>query len=257
MVLEAVEDELRGFGPRKRVLAEGRCPRGALSIEHVMPQRWQVRLWPLRRGVSEEDRQALIHTLGNLTLVTVPLNSTMKRAQWTGPKGKREALRANSILRLNSELVETAPRSWTEESVLERTDRLIASVLRVWPAPTGHKVHVEEKRVATMRDVTFGEFLEAGIVAAGDTLYPIRKQWAGCYGTVLADGRIQVGGEEYDTPKDAEKAITGRSRASGWRFFALDAECTKTLRTVWFDAQEEELGESTEDQDELEEVGDL
>ncbi len=260
MVLEAIEDDLRGYRRGRKSLAEGRAPRGVLSIEHVMPQRWQgCRAWPLPRGVAEDDRQELIHTLGNLTLVTSPLNSTMKRAQWMGPNGKRLALKANSILHLNRQIVDAWPRSWTEASIQERTETLIASVLKIWPAPTGHKVAVEHRKTATMRDVAFGEFLEAGIVAEGDNLYPIPRKWIGTYATVLADGRLLVNETACDSPRDAQKEITGKSHAGGWRFFALNPDGSRSLRTAWLDAQEEDPDdtETVEDGEEVEEVSEL
>lgn len=259
MVLEAIEDDLRGFNTKRLALAEGRAPRGTLSIEHVLPQRWQSKAWPLRRGVTEDDRRALIHTLGNLTLVTKPLNSALSRAQWTGAAGKREALKAHSVLRLNRDIIEGWPRSWSEEAISDRTEELINCVLRIWPAPAGHNVQVEHKKPLNMHDVTFADFLELGILADGDVLYPIPKKWTGRYGTVLANGQIRVDGSKYDSPRDAEKAITGKPHASGWRFFALDANGTVSLRKAWLDAQEEESeeGELMGEPEDLEEVAEI
>jgi hypothetical protein len=56
-----------------------------LSIEHVIPQTWQTH-WPLSPDLTSEQRQeaesarnARIHFLGNLTLVTRPLNTRPSR----------------------------------------------------------------------------------------------------------------------------------------------------------------------------------
>ncbi len=64
MVLEAVEDHLRGWRNGKSGLGEERVARGKLAIEHVMPQKWH-RHWPLQEGRTEADRDRIIHSLGN------------------------------------------------------------------------------------------------------------------------------------------------------------------------------------------------
>ena len=78
-----------------------------LSVEHVLPQRWNA-AWPFSDGsVSSYDagtaavqrRNTLIDTLGNLTLVTGGLNSSLGNA---GFKDKRTKLEAHSYLALNS-----------------------------------------------------------------------------------------------------------------------------------------------------------
>jgi hypothetical protein len=75
MVLEAIEDHLRGWRAGKSGLASERVPRGKLAIEHVMPRKWALH-WPLPQGSrGESERDQLIHTLGNLTLLTGKLNS--------------------------------------------------------------------------------------------------------------------------------------------------------------------------------------
>jgi hypothetical protein len=66
MLLEALEDSFRG------PLGEGQpCPRN-LTVEHVMPQGWREH-WPLEEDTEQAglDRDQVLHSLGNLTLVTV------------------------------------------------------------------------------------------------------------------------------------------------------------------------------------------
>jgi hypothetical protein len=57
MVLEAIEDHLRGWRGNEEALGHERVMRGQLAIEHVMPRRWQA-YWPLAPGDTEEDRDA-------------------------------------------------------------------------------------------------------------------------------------------------------------------------------------------------------
>src|SRR5262249_9989579 len=79
VVLEALE---RGLHTEKseRVQFES-----GLTIEHVMPQEWQEHWPPPNDAPSEEAEQRrdqLIHTLGNLTLVTRKLNPSMSNRGW-------------------------------------------------------------------------------------------------------------------------------------------------------------------------------
>lgn len=84
MVLEAIEDHLRGWKGSHTGLGE-RVVRGKFAIEHVMPRKWHAH-WPLSSNVSESEREALIHTFGNLTLLTGRLNSKVSNGPWQGPR---------------------------------------------------------------------------------------------------------------------------------------------------------------------------
>ncbi len=119
-----------------------------LTIEHLMPQAW-VPHWPLAggvRGLTErqlEDaaaddpvsvatrrRNALVHSIGNLTIVTQELNSSVSNAGW---ETKRPAILAASLLPINLRL---AGRSdWDEEAIVERSEELFQLALKIWPGP--------------------------------------------------------------------------------------------------------------------------
>ena len=130
MVLETIEDNLRG------VLAEeAHVARGSLTIEHVMPQSWQEH-WPLGpvsdRFRAELERERLLHSLGNLTLVNSKLNPTLSNAPWAS---KSVTLAEHTVLHLNKHLVNTyKDRDWIEPTIRERGSALAKVVLRIWPA---------------------------------------------------------------------------------------------------------------------------
>ena len=130
MVLETIEDNLRG------VLAEeAHVARGSLTIEHVMPQSWQEH-WPLGpvsdRFRAELERERLLHSLGNLTLVNSKLNPTLSNAPWAS---KSVTLAEHTVLHLNKHLVNTyKDRDWIEATIRERGSALAKVVLRIWPA---------------------------------------------------------------------------------------------------------------------------
>ena len=103
---------------RKGCLASG-WPDGTHAIEHVMPRKWASH-WPLGPGGTEAERDQLIHTLGNLTLITGRLNITLSNAAWPGNNGKQATLCAHDTLFLNRDIWKNAA-TWTEEAIRIRT----------------------------------------------------------------------------------------------------------------------------------------
>jgi len=109
-----------------------------LTLEHVIPQKWQDR-WPLPAGLSPEEEETArevrlqsIHRLGNLTLTAGPLNTALSNSAWPD---KQRALNAESRLLLNARLVETYPEHFDESSVTDRTRMLIERICAIWPGP--------------------------------------------------------------------------------------------------------------------------
>ena len=119
---------------------------GNLSVEHIMPQKWGVH-WPLSDGVTgltqEQLRQAdendpasiasrrrsqLLQTIGNLTVVTQPLNSTVSNGPW---HEKRPALLQHSLLPINQRLQKVDV--WDEAAIEQRSAELLQRALKVWP----------------------------------------------------------------------------------------------------------------------------
>ncbi len=141
LLLEAIERALRD--PAKTESIE--LPAG-LSIEHVLPQSWEDH-WPLPSDedpeVALERRGSRIHRLGNLTLVTGPLNSLLSNAPWSIPMpadanpdepwDKRSALRQHSVLLLNERIVRKD--EWDEHEIDVRSHRLAELIIQTWPGP--------------------------------------------------------------------------------------------------------------------------
>ena len=130
MVLEAIEDYKRGWRKRDSGLGDERVARGKLAIEHVMPRKWHTH-WPLQDGSGgDAKRDSIIHTLGNLTLLTGRLNSKVSNGPWRGEGGKREGLEAHDVLLLNRDLLKKAMEQWTDNSIRLRTKELGAIITR-------------------------------------------------------------------------------------------------------------------------------
>ena len=128
MVLEAIEAELRTNKAETQSV-----PRG-LTIEHIMPQNWQGS-WPIPAGMgaeprSVENRNRIVHSIGNLTLVNTRLNATLSNAPWIE---KRQTLNAHTVLFLNKTLLEEAPEVWDEAAIEQRARRLCQVAIQVWP----------------------------------------------------------------------------------------------------------------------------
>lgn len=140
MLLEACEQDLRAGAKTEKVsLPEG------LSIEHAMPQSWREH-WQRPAGDDQgeagKQRDAHLHRLGNLTLVTAPLNSSLGNAPWTiatalSPEKtkseKRAELKNHSVLLLNQRLI--SHDVWDEAQIDERGKDLAERIIRTWPGP--------------------------------------------------------------------------------------------------------------------------
>lgn len=119
-----------------------------LPIEHIMPQSWRDH-WPI--DVEDHDarvaagmlRDQAVQRIGNLTLLTTSLNSSVANGPW---KKKRTAIAKHSVLKLNADLV--TRDEWNEAAIDERAAWLADIVCKVWPSrsprPGGEEGVVEE-----------------------------------------------------------------------------------------------------------------
>lgn len=232
MVLEAVEDHLRGWRDGGVGLGGERVARGKYAIEHVMPRKWAAH-WPPAEGFrSDADRDQLIHTIGNLTLLTGKLNSKVSNGPWLGPDGKRQGLEGHDVLLLNRELLRANRDAWTDAAIRGRSEELAKLILAIWPAPAGHRSGFAEKaKTHSRHKVHLADLISAGLLEAGMPLYPRRKQFADRLVTLLPDGRVDVEGTAYSKPSAAGAALTGKPTSGMW-FFLVDRASRRSLRDV-------------------------
>lgn len=233
MVLEAVEDHFRGWKNGQQALGGERVARNQLAIEHVMPRKWQTS-WPLEsRAQEDSEREALIHTLGNLTLLTGRLNSKVSNGPWLGIGGKREAIKAHDVLLLNRKVLNIADRreQWSDEAIRERTKELIEAIIEVWPVPQGHKSGFGRQKANRRKKIQLVDLINAGVLTPGMPLYPRRRIFSDKVVTLLSDGRVELDGVIYDRPSPAANAIVGH-QMNGWGFFLVDPASRRSLRMV-------------------------
>ena len=110
------------------------APKESLSVEHVAPQSWE-RHWQtdLNVGTSEEDRwrmRQIVNRIGNLTLVTQPMNSKLRDNPWSF---KADLLREDN-LEMNLRLLDDMEGDvWNESEIDRRSRQLAAYVTEIWP----------------------------------------------------------------------------------------------------------------------------
>ena len=198
--------------------------KSALTIEHIMPQKWQEN-WPLSgyedAVIDDLDmsyrpkmlgRNRVVNTLGNLTLLTQKLNSSVSNGPYPI---KMPAIRAHSSLALNRDL--NAWNYWDEETIRERGEILFRAAKKIWTGPT--RQYGFSKVTNYANGVSAGT--RTGLPADGtkcEFTYG-GKQYIG----KIAAGQIVVDGfsETFSTFSGASKAITKTSR-NGWNDWYLD-----------------------------------
>ncbi len=121
------------------------CP---LTVEHLLPQSW-LGNWPLASGekgmpwgemvsaraddpraIATKDRDAALQTIGNLTILTQELNSSVSNGGWST---KRPELLKSSLLPINQQLHDY--EAWDEAAIQNRGKKLFARAAELWPAP--------------------------------------------------------------------------------------------------------------------------
>lgn len=119
---------------------------GPLTVEHILPQGWLAH-WPLPDGskgmngtelweAAAEDprakatrkRNAALQTLGNLTILTQPLNSAVSNSSW---EKKKPELLLHSLLPINQNLHNV--EVWDETAIEKRAKELFMRAVEIWP----------------------------------------------------------------------------------------------------------------------------
>lgn len=141
-ILEAIERK------KRTKFSDVSEPTSGLTVEHLMPQGW-VKHWLLPDGteaqenelwtMSPEDgsrsgsitrRERLKQTLGNLTLLTQPLNSSVSNGPFLA---KRDTIAEHTLLELNRLILKAS--TWDEENIIGRGLEMAAIAKDIWPYP--------------------------------------------------------------------------------------------------------------------------
>ena len=104
-----------------------------LTVEHVMPQsptnEWRQ---ALAAGLGPDDEvestyQALVHTIGNLTLTGY--NSELSNS----PFDIKRSHLASSGIRMNQEIADHV--AWSRQQILDRANEMAERIIKLWPGP--------------------------------------------------------------------------------------------------------------------------
>ncbi len=126
--------------------------KSGLTVEHVLPERWTTN-WSMEDGtrptptgvnqaaysVNEDDsslgrivrRNRLKHNIGNLTLLTQPMNSAQSNSSWPEKRALMQDPGRGSLLVLNKEI--NAAEAWDEAAIEARSVALFGPAASIWP----------------------------------------------------------------------------------------------------------------------------
>lgn len=129
-ILYMLESRVRS----RALMATELLPFERYTLEHLLPQKWNIDNWPLVEGFSMEERNIRLQTLGNFTILPQPLNTSISNASWVNKlrgndrnKGLTEY--ATGLLTLQEYL--TLP-TWDENEILKRAHNLADKAKLVW-----------------------------------------------------------------------------------------------------------------------------
>jgi uncharacterized protein with ParB-like and HNH nuclease domain len=111
-----------------------------LTIEHLMPQSWESD-WPLDGPLEEielrkQNRNKILQSFGNLTLLTSSLNSSVSNGCWDEKRfGKdgQPGIKDQTKLQITEQVMDT--NDWNEEEILLRGKKLGEVFLQIWQTP--------------------------------------------------------------------------------------------------------------------------
>lgn len=205
--------------------------KSSLTIEHIMPQKWRDN-WPIQgfdylddddtdpdHLARKVERDGVINNMGNLTLLTQSLNSTVSNGAYSV---KMPAVRAHSSLALNRDLNQY--NDWNEATISSRGMALLGAAKAIWMAPSPVANGLE-------RDLEF----DPGMRLPPDGT-ACKFTYAGKdYAAIVEADRLSVNGFDptFGSFSAASKFITQTNR-NGWNdWYIGDAGGGWTLADDW------------------------
>lgn len=136
---------------RRAVAVDVKALEYIYTLEHIMPKKWE-RNWSnvdinnngtvLDPTTTEgkQFRDTMIQSLGNKTLLTSSLNSSVKNAAFAkkiiGDGEQKPGYKAHTTLFVTREIVDAADKDpvWDEQHIAMRLEKLYAEFLILWPS---------------------------------------------------------------------------------------------------------------------------
>jgi len=105
------------------------------SLEHLMPKKWENNWNSVYTEEEKLNRNKKLLTLGNLTIITSSLNSSIRDADW--PTKKEGRKKKNGLKHFSSGIELISPfleyDVWNEEKIEVRAKFLFEKAVEVWP----------------------------------------------------------------------------------------------------------------------------
>ncbi|MBR3158777.1 MAG: DUF262 domain-containing protein [Atopobiaceae bacterium] len=192
------------------------------TVEHIMPLRALASEdWRAALGADPERAfEASVNSLGNLALTSCEFD-----AQEASFAEKRERVSADGLL-TSADVV--AAEAWTPDSIARRAQNLVAQACAAWPLPQVPEgaglAYRLSQRAAALKQVTFADLFDAGLVEMDDALVSVSPLHPG-RATVTSTGKIMLAnGEMFEDPTAAyerflESLGTTSTGQSGWMFW--------------------------------------
>ncbi|WP_277210580.1 GmrSD restriction endonuclease domain-containing protein [Isoptericola croceus] len=227
MYLEAIEDHLRA---RYRYPA---MPRQGNPIEHLLPQKWQTH-WAVDGLEAEIARSEHVHRLGNLTLLTESLNSTVSNGPWAGAKGKQARIAEHDVFLINRPFRDG--EMWDEDAIDARTETMVDALLATWPVPEGHVGKIDDPATKSQAWVEIKHLVAAGLLQPGIVLRP--KGGGETIARITDQALIEIDAKTFDSPSAAARHVRNGQQTNGWWYWHLeDGRRLKDVRAEFRDEE--------------------
>lgn len=125
------------------------------ELEHIMPQAWEenwgIDVLPVKDNAGNvlpkeeaiEKRNNAVYQIGNMTLLTSRLNKKIQNSSFdkkvngvsnpNKPKSVVRGMKEFASLSITKEVISVNPLCWNEQSIENRTNKLISEIISIWP----------------------------------------------------------------------------------------------------------------------------
>lgn len=128
-ILYMIESRIRNIKNSTQLLGFNKY-----SLEHIMPKKWENNWNIPKANYTKEDRNNLLLTLGNLTIITQSLNSSLRDSEWTkklyGKDKKSGLIQYSNGIETVSQYLNFS--DWNEDTIKQRARDLSEKAVDVW-----------------------------------------------------------------------------------------------------------------------------
>ena len=128
-VLYLIESNIRGKFHSTQLLGFNKY-----SLEHIMPKKWENHWEMPDNNYTSEDRNRILLTFGNLTIITQSLNSSIRDSEWliklNGNDTRDGLSKYTKGIETIQKFIETS--EWNENIIKKRAKYLSDHAIKIW-----------------------------------------------------------------------------------------------------------------------------